>query len=601
LPFALEPHMDTVAEIKQKLDIASVIGEYLELKKAGMNFRARCPFHHEKTPSFFVSPDRQSFHCFGCGEGGDMFSFIQKIEGVEFPEALRLLAQKAGVTIERFDPRIASQKNRLVDVCEEAAKFWQANLKKDIGKKANEYITRRKIKPETILEFKIGYAPDSWDATMKHLLAQKFNESEIFKAGFTVQKENTTSYYDRFRDRLMFPILDVHGNVIGFSGRTLKADEQAKYINTPESPIYHKGKVLYGLDKAKLAIRELGHVIVVEGNMDALTAQEAGYRHTVACSGTALTTEQIQLLKRYTNNIALCFDADEAGQNAARRSIDLLFAAEMNVKIVKVKSGKDPDECIKNSLADWEESLRSAKLAMDFYLDSYLTAENLQNINKKKLAVKNVLTEIAKLADKIEQDHWIKKLAEIINVKSDLLWEALRPTTKKSTVQSGGSAFAVVMPKSAVQSNMEKVFTILLNEPKLIPYVVEHLLPEMVTVEKLVTFYTKLISCYNKNKPQIHAENITKLLEAENQPLPPEYLDYLILLIGKEYDGFTEVQLREELIDLVLAIKLDYFNRQIELHRQRLEQASSAGDTAQEQEAQRLVQWFSEEKARVQS
>ena len=596
--------MDSVAEIKQKLDIASVIGEYLELKKTGMNFRARCPFHHEKTPSFFVSPDRQSFHCFGCGEGGDMFSFIQKIEGVEFPEALRLLAQKAGVTIERFDPRIASQKNRMVDVCEEAAKFWQANLKKDIGKKANEYIARRRIKPETVMEFRLGYAPDSWDATMKHLLAQKFNESEIFKAGFTVQKEKSTSYYDRFRDRLMFPILDVHGNVIGFSGRTLKADEQAKYINTPESPIYHKGKVLYGLDKAKLAIRERGHVIVVEGNMDALTAQEAGYRHVVACSGTALTPDQIQLLKRYTNNIALCFDADEAGQNAARRSIDLLFAAEINVKIIKVKSGKDPDECIKNSLADWEESLRSAKLAMEFYFDSYLTPENLQNINKKKLAVKNVLIEIAKLADKIEQDHWIKKMAEIINVKSDLLWEALRPAKKKEFERAGAGGAGgplTLAPKSAMQKNIEKILTILLNEPKLIPYVIEHLPAEMLPEQPLAGFYSVLILCYNKNKLQIQAENIAKLLEAEKQPLPPEYLDFLILLIGKEYDGFTEVQLHEELIDLVLAIKLDYFNRQVEKHRQLLEQASRANNSEAEREEQKMVQWFSEERARVQS
>ncbi|MEK7159803.1 MAG: DNA primase [Patescibacteria group bacterium] len=580
--------MDSVEEIKQKLDIATVVGEYVPLHKAGSNFKARCPFHNEKSPSFFVTPDRQIWHCFGCNEGGDMFTFIQKIEGIEFPEALKLLAQKAGVQLKQFDPRVTSQKNRLHEVCQSATQYWQECLKADVGKIAREYIAKRKIQDKTLVEFKLGFAPDSWDATMKSLMEKGYTESEIFQAGLSVRKEKGTGYYDRFRDRLMFPIQDIHGNVIGFTARTLKADEPAKYINTPESVLYHKSSVLYALDKAKKAIRENNYVIIVEGNMDAITAHEAGYKNVVACSGTALTIEQINLLKRYTNNFALCFDQDEAGQKAAERSIDLLFGAEVNTKIVQVLTGKDPDECIKNNPLEWESSLRQSKDVMKYYFDKYLTVENLSNVTKKKLAVKVVLTQIAKIKNKIEQDHWIKQLANILQVESRLLWESLpqnavvrvnvnSPVNRKNSQANTRPQNPIKVGDSIKTENLKLILTILLNYPKHLAFVQEYLLPEMIEDEGLSGFYKIVLSCYNQNQ-QIEKEQLIRLIEAENKIISGIDLNSLILSADNIYDGFTASEIDQELFELLRVYRRGYISGKLEKLRQELAQAEQSSD-----------------------
>lgn len=550
--------MDQVDEIKQKLDIVSVVGEYVPLHKAGTNFKARCPFHNEKSPSFFVTPDRQIWHCFGCNIGGDMFTFVQKIEGIEFPEALRLLAQKAGVQLKQFDPRIASERNRLHDLCAEATRFWQDCLNSNFGLVAREYIARRNIQPKTVIDFKLGFAPDSWDATMKFLLGKGYKESEIFQAGLTVRKEKGTGFYDRFRYRLMFPIQDVNANVIGFTARTLKADEPAKYINTPESVLYHKSNVLYALDKAKKAIRENNYVIIVEGNMDALTAYEAGYKNIVACSGTALTIEQINLLKRYTNNFALCFDQDEAGQLAAERSIDLLFKAEVNTKIVQVVSGKDPDECIKKNPQDWEASLRQSKDVMKYYFDKYLTPENLANVMKKKQAVKVVLTQIVKMKNKIEQDHWLKELAKILQLEVNLLWDSLpkgsaavggkRDLSPKKQIFPAGCA--VKAEVNVANENLKMIFTILLNYPKHIAYVQEYLSPEMIEDKELAGFYKIVLACYNQNQ-QLDRDRLIGVIDAENKIVSEDCFNGLVLLADKIYEGFTPSEIDTELFELL--------------------------------------------------
>jgi len=579
--------MDSVEEIKQKLDIATVIGEYVPLHKAGSNFKARCPFHNEKSPSFFVTPDRQIWHCFGCNEGGDMFTFVQKIEGIEFPEALKLLAQKAGVQLKQFDPRITSQKNRLHEVCQSAASFWQECLRADIGKNALEYVVRRKIQDKTIVEFKIGFAPDSWDATLKFLLSNGYTESEVFQSGLTVRKEKGTGYYDRFRDRLMFPIQDIHGNVIGFTARTLKADEPAKYINTPESVLYHKSNVLYALDKAKKSIRENNYVIIVEGNMDALTAHEAGYKNVVACSGTALTMEQINLLKRYTNNFALCFDQDEAGQKAAERSIDLLFGAEVNTKIVQVLNGKDPDECIKNSPESWEASLRQSKDVMKFYFDKYLTVDNLSNVIKKKQAVKVILTQIAKIKNKIEQDHWVKQLSNILQIEAGLLWESLprnavgREKTdfsrKRKNTAGPAADNQIKTGQNTKVENLRMIITILLNYPKHIAYAQEFLLPEMIEDEELSGFYKVILSCYNQNQ-QLEKEQLIKLIDAESKTISESSLNSLILLAANIFDGFTIAEIDNELFELLRVYRRWFISKKLEVLKRELAIADQSND-----------------------
>src|SRR6056297_222501 len=556
---------DPVEQIKQKLDIVNVIREYLELRKTGNSYKAKCPFHNEKPPSFHVSPDKQIFHCFGCGVGGDMFSFIEKIEGVEFPEALRILAQKSGVEIKRSDPRAISQKNRLYDVCAEAGGFWYKNLYSSAGFKALDYVQKRGLNQDTVQKFKIGYAPDDWQKTMHHLRSRGFSENEIFKAGLIVQKKSGSGYYDRFSDRLIFPVQDLHGNVVGFSGRALNSEETAKYINTPEGRIYHKGNILYGLDKAKTQIRKADYAIVVEGNMDVITAHQHGCDNVVACSGTALTQEQTRLLKRYSNNVALCFDQDEAGQLAAARSIDLLLAAEMNIKIIELKSGKDPDECIKNNPKDWEDSIKSAKLVMQFYFDRYLTEENLNDINKKKKAVKSVLLEITKIKNNIEQAHWLKKLSEKLDIQESLLWDSL-PEQKRSGQNSSETRKTEVVlkkqEKNFEQIHFERIITILLSYPDLIGYVVDRLEPEFFNDQKMIAFYKSLIMFYNKSD-NVDKAVMTNWLSRQSDYFEQSYLDSLILYIDREYEGFEPADLEKELMKLVKNLKINYLHKKL--------------------------------------
>ncbi|MBI5076754.1 DNA primase [Candidatus Falkowbacteria bacterium] len=593
--------MDQVDEIKQKLDIAGVVGEYVPLKKVGRNLKARCPFHHEKTPSFYVSPDRQIWHCFGCNEGGDMFTFVQKIEGIEFPEALRILAQKAGVELKHYDPRVASQKNRLFDICAGAADFWHQRLSQNQNREAGAYIEKRKIKPATIAEFKIGFAPDSWDETMKFLLVKGFSESEIFQAGLTVKKEKGSGYYDRFRGRLIFPIRDIHGNIIGFSGRTLKADEAAKYINTPESPIYHKGGVLFCLDKARQAIREQGYAIIVEGNMDALTCHEAGFKNVVACSGTALTMDQIRLLKRYTENVVLCFDQDAAGQAAAEKSIDLLFDEEMNVKIIELKYGKDPDECVKHDVQVWIDSIKTSKAVMQFYFDKYFTADALKDPHKKKQAAKIVFSRLEKIKDKIERDFWIKRAAEILAVDEGIIREALAASDKLK--QKPGKNLKEPEKKTAESRGLEeqcfeKILAILLNFPRLISFAIESLPPDYVLNEKQKLFYKDLILFYN-NETGVSPEKINQWLKNGSFQFEKSYLDSLILLIEKFYEGFSAEEINNELVGLIKVVKIHYLDEKIKSLSQSLARAEQEGEKEAETQYATEIMNLEEQRARL--
>jgi len=542
--------MDQVDEIKQKLDIIQVIGEYVQLKKAGVNWKGRCPFHNEKSPSFMVNPDKGIYHCFGCNEGGDIYSFIQKIEGIDFPEALRLLGGKAGVQLEQYDPRITSQKNSLLDICATATNHWQEILYTPKGKKALDYLQNRGLSEATIKAFKFGYALESWDDLFKYLKTKGFSELDIFLSGLTVEKSGGKGYYDRFRDRVTFPVFDIHSNVIGFSARTLNKDEVAKYINSPENPIYHKGKTLYGLEKAKQTIRDNGYAIIVEGNMDVVACHQAGFKNVIACSGTALTVDQIKILKRYTENIALCFDQDEAGQRAAQRSVDLLWDAEMNIKIVQLAYGKDPDECIKHDVKLWEQSLRSAKLVMQFYIDKYLTEEALSNINTKKSATKIVLAEVAKIKNKIEQAHWLKELANKLDLSEAIIRESIPNVTMIPALNKKQEVIAPKIEKTQDMKYLEKVFTILINHPQLIEYAEEFLSVEMIVSLELATFYKNLIIYYNKANRQITRKQLVECL-AENKDLPSSYLDSLVIYIDEVYEGFRIDDINNELIGLI--------------------------------------------------
>ena len=421
-PLMLSP----VEEIKSRLDIVEFIQGYVRLQKAGVNFRANCPFHGEKTPSFYVTPSRQIWHCFGCGKGGDVFQFLMDIEGQDFPEALKVLATRAGVELTREDPRIRSERNRLYDINEEAAKIFQTCFA--ALPQAKEYAAKRGLTAETVEKFRIGFAPQSWDFLLSALMKKGFTKDEAERAGLAIKNQEKASHYDRFRSRIMFPITDSAGRVIGFGGRIVdffpdgkapasSSDRtEAKYINTPQTMIYDKSAVLYAFDKAKHEIRTQDKVVLVEGYMDTVMSHQAGVTNTVAVSGTALTSRQLQMLKRLCNTMICSFDTDAAGESATRRSLALASEFDFERKVAHIHTGKDPADAVLENPKLWAEAVENAKPVVDFYMDKAFTDYSPATADGKKAIAAMVLPFVADLFDAIQRDHWIKELAAKLDV-----------------------------------------------------------------------------------------------------------------------------------------------------------------------------------------
>lgn len=415
-------------EIRGKLNIVDIIQEYVPLKKAGANFKAPCPFHKETVPSFMVSLDKQIWHCFGCGKGGSIFDFIMEIENVEFPEALRILANKAGVILRRENPKVRNEKVRILEANEEAARYFNYILEKtDIGKKAFSYLRERGVSDEIISDFQLGFAP-SWHTTEEFLLKKGFSCEEILKAGLTVKNEKG-KVYDRFRSRIMFPVKDTHGNVIGFGGRILdKNEEGAKYINTPETPAYHKSRVLFNLNNAKKEIKEKEKVVLVEGYMDVIASYKAGVKNVVASSGTALAREQIFLIKRYTPNLLMAFDADSAGKEATKRSIKETLSAGLNTEIIELPSGEDPGSLAVKDPEKWQELVARPEPVIDFYFKKAIEGIDLKSIEGKKKIAEEILPVLKSIANIVVQGVYMGKLAKEIDIDEKYLWEELKKT-----------------------------------------------------------------------------------------------------------------------------------------------------------------------------
>ena len=420
-----------VDEIKSKLGIEEVVSSYLQLQRAGRNFKAKCPFHNEKTPSFMVNPERQIWHCFGCDEGGDIFTFVMKIEGLEFRDALKLLAERAGVKLDNVNYRDSGKKSRLFEIAEVSRKFYEECVKIKTGKKAYEYLRDRGLSKDIIERFQLGYAPNSWDLLSKFLKKKGYKEDEIFAAGMTVRKDRG-GYYDRFRGRIMFPINNISGQTVGFSSRVMPGEDEshAKYINTPETIIYNKSGILYGLDKAKVPIRENDLCVLVEGNMDVIASFQAEVENAVAVSGTALTSEQLRIIKRYTNNIAFSFDLDSAGVKAANRGIELALREGINVSVIMVPEGKDPADCVKSDPELWKNAVKNPKQVMEFYFESVFAKYSASEIEGKKKIAEELLETISKISNKIEQAHYLQILSEKLDIDEKVLVESLRDMKK---------------------------------------------------------------------------------------------------------------------------------------------------------------------------
>ena len=421
-----------IDEIKERLDIIEVIGSYIKLQKTGANYRAVCPFHSEKKPSFFISPSRQIWHCFGCGLGGKIFDFVMKIEGVEFGDALRILARKAGVELKRQTPEMAkmqTERQKLYEICELATKFFEKQLNESkSGEPAKKYLLERGIKEESIKKWRLGYAPDVWQSLSDFLESRNYKKQEIERAGLALTSEKG-SFYDRFRGRIIFPIFDLNSQVVGYGGRVFKEKDKAevaKYVNTPNTLLYDKSRILYGLDKAKVEIRKKDSCVLVEGYTDVIMANQAGTLNVVATSGTALTPFQLKILKRYTENLILGFDMDIAGDSATKRGIDLAQVLGFNIKVLRLPEGKDAAEIIFKNSKEWEEALSSPKSIMDFYFESAFKGRDEKSPEGKKEISKILLPIIKRIPNKIVQSHWTGELARKLDVKEENIEEEMK-------------------------------------------------------------------------------------------------------------------------------------------------------------------------------
>lgn len=424
---------DTVAEIKERLGIQDVIAPYVKLARAGKSLRGLCPFHKEKTPSFHVSPERGTWHCFGCGLGGDAFSFVEKIEGVDFKGALKILAEKAGVRIEYeggAGREEASKKDRLRALMARAAQFYAAQL---AGSPAEEYAKKRGLSGASISAWQLGYAPDAWRALLEALSAEGFALEELLAAGLVKEADGKPgTYYDRFRNRLMFPIRDSAGRTVAFTGRALSMDDPAKYLNSPETDLYHKSEILFGLDIAKDAVRTRGFTMLVEGQMDVLHSHQAGFTNAVALSGTALTERHLGLMKRYSENLMLVLDADAAGLKATARSAELALRAGLRVKAVSLPAGKDPADLASEDPKEFAKRIATGKPVVEFFL--FELGERERDPHRLlRTAEIVVLPLIAAIPSPMEREHFVQAAARSLGLSSETVKESLKRIPREET------------------------------------------------------------------------------------------------------------------------------------------------------------------------
>lgn len=413
-----------IEDIKNRLNIVDVLSGYIQVKRSGTNFKAVCPFHAEKSASLMVSPAKQIWHCFGCGEGGDIFGFVMRMENVEFRDALKILADRAGVQLPEqsgYHKQVEDVKGELLRINAFAAQFYAEHLKAPHAEQARMYLESRGLSQKIIEQWRIGFAPNEFHALEEALVKKGVSKQRMIQAGVSVQGERGNQY-DRFRNRITFPIYNYVGDVVGFTARVLPGDDGgAKYINSPETPVYNKSAVLFGLYFAKNDIRKSDNVIVVEGQMDCISPAAKGYTNIVATSGTALTEHHLRAIGKLTKNIKFCFDADSAGQSASFRAGMLALSMGFAVKVVILPSGKDPDELVRKDPSAWNTALRNSQWFIDFYIDKGLQQFSPNSVEQKKYITTTILPMIRMLQDSVERDHYQRRIVERFGISENAL------------------------------------------------------------------------------------------------------------------------------------------------------------------------------------
>ena len=577
-----------IDEIKNRLDIVEVIGSYIKLQKAGVNFRAICPFHSEKKPSFFVSPTRQIWHCFGCSKGGDIFGFVKEIENVEFGDALRILAQRAGVELRKYTPEYAklkTERQRLYEIYELTSLFFEKQLEaSSVGKEAKRYLLGRGITEESIKKWRLGYSPDTWQGLSDFLVSKGYTKAEAERAGLSI-KDERGSFFDRFRGRIIFPIFDFNSQVIGFGGRVFKEkdkEEIAKYVNTPNTLLYDKSRVLYGLDRAKLEIRRRDTCVLVEGYTDVIMSHQAGIFNVVATSGTALTLWQLKILKRYSENLILGFDMDVAGDSATKRGIDLAQSQGFNIKIVRLQAGKDAADIISKNPKEWETSLQNSKSILEFYFETAFSAKNPKTPEGKKEIAKILLPVLKRIPNQIEKSFWLQKLSKNLEVREEDLREELKKAKLSEEIYGLEPEEIITQPlKSRKELLEERIITLILKSPQNLNLIEKNFLPYF--SPEIQEILTKLEKKENPNSEFFSYPSAAKGEEETH------LFDYLFLKAEveeiEEKDIGPEIKIcLKEIQSLEIKNKLDELSKKIK----------KAEEEKNSKKIEKLIQEFNE-------
>ena len=542
-----------IEDIKSRLSIVDVVGGYLKLEKAGGNFKACCPFHNERTPSFFISPARQTYHCFGCNKGGDVISFVEEVEGLDFQGALKILADRAGVTLTREKAGAKDERDAIFSTLELATKFYEAVLPK--FPEAVEYLTGRGLTQETIKHFRVGFAPDEWRSLGDFLIKKGVSEQMMERAGLIVRSPK--GFYDRFRGRAMFPITDSSGRVIAFSGRILKeeagktlgASASAKYVNSPETEVFHKSRALFGFSQARDTIRHNDSCVLVEGQMDLILSHQAGVMNAVASSGTALTSEHLEMIKRFTKNITLAFDADDAGIAAAHRAVELALSLDFAVRIARLPKGMDPADLARKNPALWVDAVKNAKQVIDLYL------ELLPELHTEKTELRAKVSEIiipfvALLKSSIDQGHYVGEIAKVIGIKDEPVWDEVKKRAGIASVVREAEKLEYKIAPLSRQSRIARV------------------------VEGVLRWQEGIKDPALKNIPELRAQ-FEKILEGSP---PPVIADGDALIFEAEARLQGSEQIEKEIDELLRGLKEEILREKFASKMAELKQVELRGD-----------------------
>jgi DNA primase len=570
---------DNVEEIKSRLGIVEVVSQYVQLKKAGVNYKGLCPFHSEKSPSFVVSPEKQICHCFGCNKGGDIFSFIQEVEGVDFVESMKLLADRAGVKLDEGKMKKGTvnktEKEEYFKAHDLACDFFEKQLwETNDGKKVMDYLYRRGLKDETIKEFRLGFAPESYDALHKILLAKGISKNVLVKSGLAAAKNLADGkIYDKYRTRLIFPIFDYLGRVAGFGGRALKNDQMPKYLNSPENPIYNKSKLLYGLSHAKKAVKEKNQILMVEGYFDVILPYQAGIKNVSATSGTALTADQVKLIKRITKKVVTCFDSDNAGFEATKRAYFLVQNAGLSMKTVSQLEEKDPADYVREHGEEFKALVNGAPDFVEFFIEKLLQQHDVTDVDGRRKIIAELLP-CFQVMQPTEKDYFVRLLSSRLGMKEGHIYEQMETYKlpvghpargEKPTKSDELSVFKIGIP--------ELVLGICLEYPKLFKGVRGKLDFEDFA-EPLKDIYKALSDQYNSARDVDELWKFDEDFFASNQ----QKVDMLLLYVSERYQEFSEQVLESELEKLIDKVEKDRRAGKLKVLQKEIHEAENQGD-----------------------